>query len=163
MSIPNPITDTESELTLPVQGGREKSVARGLALQIMYEADCTRHQLPDIMKQHQLRGKFKPLTQVYLTTLVEGITEHQPCLDQIIQRSAATFPVKQLAIIDRNILRIALFEFGILQGLSVGIVVSEALKLGDNFGSDGTTSFINGVLGSVLNDQDGLQVMLDTC
>lgn len=70
-------------------------------------------------------------------------------LDNIIGRFAPAWPVEQLSPVDRNILRLAIFEFFIDNKVSAKIAINEAVELAKTFGSEGSHKFINGVLGSV--------------
>jgi len=89
----------------------------------------------------------------FLRLLVAGVVTNRPALDGIIARYAPEWPVDQLAIIDRNVLRLALYEIGCSQlQTPPKVVINEAVELAKRFGSDNSPRFVNGVLGSALEE-----------
>ena len=121
---------------------KERKQARALALQTLYEVDCVQHQPGSVI---DAQGS------AFLRWLVSGVVRHRPALDQLIHQFAPEWPVDQLAIIDRNILRLALYEIGAKEGdAPPKVVINEAVELAKSFGSDSSPRFINGVLGSAL-------------
>ena len=86
----------------------------------------------------------------FAETLLRGVMDHCPGLDNIIQRYAPAWPVKQLSLVDRNILRIALFELLYSPATPRKTAVNEAVELAKVFGSESSARFVNGVLGSVM-------------
>ncbi len=123
--------------------------ARSLALQALYELDCTRHRLGDVLNERldgaELSDKIRSLAR----ELITGVLEHQPVLDALIHRYAPEWPLDQIAIIDRNILRIAIYELGASRHTPVKVVINEAIELAKTFGTESTPRFVNGVLGSL--------------
>jgi N utilization substance protein B len=81
--------------------------------------------------------------------LVSGVMDNRAKLDAIIQTHASSFPVAQLSVIDRNILRLAIFELLTSGKGLVKVAINEAVELAKAFGSDSSPRFINGVLGAV--------------
>ena len=75
-------------------------------------------------------------------------------LDNFIAQHAPEWPLDQVATIDRNILRIALWEFGVQGKTPIKVVINEAIELSKEFGSDSTPRFVNGVLGSLADRQN---------
>ena len=86
----------------------------------------------------------------FAETLLRGVMDHCPGLDNVIQRYAPAWPVKQLSLVDRNILRIALFELLHSPTTPRKTAVNEAVELAKVFGSESSARFVNGVLGSVM-------------
>ena len=82
--------------------------------------------------------------------LAQGVTDNRPKLDNIIRLYATAWPVEQLPYVDRNILRIALFELLHTPDVPQKTVINEAVELAKMFGSDSSARFVNGVLGSVM-------------
>jgi N utilization substance protein B len=81
-------------------------------------------------------------------------------LDQFIAEHAPEWPLEQVAIVDRNILRIALWEFAVYGKTPIKVVINEAVELAKVYGSDSTPRFVNGVLGSLANRQNEIQQSL---
>jgi N utilization substance protein B len=84
--------------------------------------------------------------------LVLGVLARQAALDEVIGRYAPEWPVQQLAVIDRNILRMALFELAAAD-TPLKVAINEAVELAKSFGSDSSPRFVNGVLGSAVATQ----------
>lgn len=85
----------------------------------------------------------------FAQTLLSGVLDKREEIDQIIERTAPAWPAQQLAAIDRNLLRIAIREFLVDNLTPVGVAINEAVELAKKYGSDNSSRFINGVLGSV--------------
>ena len=88
--------------------------------------------------------------------LVEGVSTHQQRLDGLVGRYAPEWPVDQIAIIDRNILRMAIFEILMRDDTPVKVAINEAVELAKEFGSDSSGRFVNGVLGSLVSSEGGI-------
>ena len=86
--------------------------------------------------------------------LVEGVLARSQALDQVIQQFAPAWPVAQLAPVDRNILRIALLELLHNPDTPDKTAINEAVELAKVFGSDNSSKFVNGVLGSVIGNRE---------
>jgi N utilization substance protein B len=129
---------------------RIRRQARIAALQALFEIDAVRHSA-DIVLQRRFDDLVLPSEgQEFARFVVHGVLSHQEQLDEMIIAYAPEWPIDQMAIIDRNILRIALFEFIIDQGTPPKVAINEAVELAKTFGSDSSQRFVNGVLGTLL-------------
>lgn len=125
------------------------TLSRRIALQVLYESDTTQHD-PATVLARQLQERQPPAEAAeYARYLVENVIANQEDIDPIILRFAPEFPVAQIAVVDRNILRIAVLEMVIDQRQPVGVSIDEAVKLAKMFAADSAPGFINGVLGSL--------------
>lgn len=123
--------------------------ARIAALQALYESDCAGHD-PFAAIAHLVEEKPLPEEAVrFARELVSGVQSHTDAIDAMIQRFAPSFPVDQLAIIDRAILRLAIYELLFDKRAPVKVAINEAVELAKAFGSTNSARFVNGVLGSV--------------
>ena len=130
---------------------KERKQARTLALQALYEIDCVQHQPGHVVDARLAENQIGDQGSTFLRWLVSGVVRHWAELDRLIQQFAPEWPVDQLAIIDRNILRLALYEIGAKEAdAPAKVVINEAVELAKSFGSDSSPRFINGVLGSAL-------------
>jgi N utilization substance protein B len=126
--------------------------ARIIALQTLYELDCSAHQ-PNEILAHLLREKPLPDEAAdFARSLVNGVQQNKKNIDDVIRRFAPAFPVEQIAPIDRNILRLAIFEVLFDNRVPVKAAINEAIELAKSFGSDTSQKFVNGVLGSVVTE-----------
>jgi N utilization substance protein B len=123
--------------------------ARILALQALYEIDTTHHPV-GIVLDHRLAEEPLPEDgEAFARELITGVLEHQVALDDMIQRHAPEWPVDQMAVVDRNVLRIAIYEFSISHVTPIKVAINEAVELAKLFGSDSAPRFVNGVLGAL--------------
>jgi len=129
-------------------GPRRKG--RSLALQALYELDCARHKPDDVLLRLAEEQEFPEDVVAFARELVKGVIENRPRIDNIIARYAPAFPVDQIAIIDRNVLRLAIFEVLLDNKVPMKAAINEAVDLAKAFGSDSSPKFVNGVLGSVV-------------
>jgi len=124
--------------------------ARIIALQALFEIDCANHD-PQTVLGHRLEAR--PLPEegaAFAHKLIWGVLNHQEDLDRVIQTHAPEWPLEQIALIDRNILRLALYEILVDQETPYKVAINEAVELAKLFGSDSSSRFVNGVLGSVV-------------
>jgi N utilization substance protein B len=134
-------------MVIKMVGARRK--ARTIALQALYESDCSTHK-PNEVLDRLLQEKALPVEAADFTrSLVNGVHKNKKNIDDVIRRFAPAFPVEQIAPIDRNILRLAIFEVLFDNRVPVKAAINEAVELAKSFGSDTSQKFVNGVLGSV--------------
>ncbi|MCS7088366.1 MAG: transcription antitermination factor NusB [Thermoflexales bacterium] len=121
--------------------------ARILALQVLYEADLAGHDAEAVLARHLSEVNYSRAVRTYAEALVRGVLQSKAECDTIIARLAPEFPVDTLSPIDRNILRIALFEMR-KGAVPTKVAINEAVELAKLFGSESSPRFVNGVLGS---------------
>lgn len=139
---------------------KPRTRARSLALQVLYEVDIANHPPADIYK---LRLEETPLAEElseFARQIIFGVLPLTSTLDQIIARYAPEWPLDQIAAIDRNILRMALWEFAVYHDTPIKVAINEAVELAKQFGSDSAPRFINGVLGALADHQHEIQQAL---
>ena len=123
--------------------------ARVAALQSLYEADSSSHEpgraLERIVSEHHVPKDAAAFAQ----DLIERVRAQQDELDRLIAKTAPAWPVEQLSPVDRNILRLAICEMLGDNGTPVKAIINEAVELAKSFGSENSSKFINGVLGSI--------------
>jgi N utilization substance protein B len=127
-----------------------------LALQALYEIDCASHPPSVVLYRHLSENILTPTYAEFTRHLVNGVLTHQEVLDQFIHEHAPEWPLEQMAYIDRNILRMALFEFAIDGSTPTKVAINEAVELAKWFGSDSAPRFVNGVLGSLVERRDAI-------
>jgi len=128
-------------------GTRRK--ARIIALQALYEIDSVGRETGAVVKRFLAEGDLSEENKTFVHELVGGVIQNSDEIDRSIQRFAPAWPVEQIAIIDRNILRLAIFEILFDNKVPVKVAISEAVELAKSFGSENSARFVNGVLGSV--------------
>ena len=136
---------------------KPRTRARSLALQVLYEVDIAKHPPGEIFK---LRLEDAPLSDdlaEFARRIIFGILPLTETLDQLIARYAPEWPLDQIAAIDRNILRMALWEFAVYRETPLKVAINEAVELAKLFGSESAPRFINGVLGALAGHQNEIQ------
>ena len=130
--------------------------ARTAALKVLYEVDCVDHPLDQVFERH-LDGQPLPGEAVtFAKGLVGGVLDNLVFIDGVISSLAPTWPVSQLSIVDRSLLRLAVCELMVDRTTPPKVVINEMVELAKQFGSDGSPRFINGVLGSAVEMSEAL-------
>jgi N utilization substance protein B len=127
--------------------------ARIAALQELYELDCTKHKVEETSARLRAGETLAQEALGFSEELVKGVLQHKSELDALIKKFAPAFPVEQMPIIDRNILRLAIFEILFNDKTPSKVAINEAIELAKEFGSDASPRLINGVLGSITTER----------
>jgi N utilization substance protein B len=125
--------------------------ARVAALQALFEIDVVHHTVDVVLDRRMAELGLPTEGKKFAQHVVHGVLANQEQLDEMIVAYAPEWPIGQMAIVDRNILRIALYEFVIDQGTPPKVAINEAVELAKLFGSDSSQRFVNGVLGTFLS------------
>ena len=123
--------------------------ARRVTLETLYEYDLAEHPVGEVLQRRLEDNPMENAGVEFASQLVTGIIAYLDEIDKLIARYAPEWPLDQMAVIDRNILRIAIFEFLILGETPVKVAINEAVELAKTYASDSAPRFINGVLGSL--------------
>ena len=131
---------------------KERTYLRGIALQSLYEYDLTGHDISGI-----LINRFEPIEisddeKKFVIDLVTGVLNHKVTIDAMIEKYAVDWPLEQIAVIDRNIIRIAAYEFAVSKITPDKVAINESIELAKTFGSETAPKFVNGVLGSIADN-----------
>lgn len=139
---------------------KSRTRARGVALQVLYEIDIANHNPVEVF---QCRLEDSPLSDElaeFARQIIFGVIPLAHDLDLLIEKYAPEWPLDQIAAIDRNILRVSLWEFAIQRETPIKVAINEAVELAKQFGSDSAPRFINGVLGSLAEHKDEIHQIL---
>ena len=118
-------------------------------MQAMYEIDTTRHEAEEVLGRLLAEENLSGDNTAFVRQMVKQVVEHQAEIDGNIQRFAPAWPVEQLSAIDRNILRLAISEILFDNRVIIKVAINEAVELAKKFGSESSSKFVNGVLGSI--------------
>lgn len=140
---------------------KPRTRARSAALQALYEIDLVNHPVGSVIQQRIEEFKLDGKLSEFARQIVLGIWPMVETLDHFIAENAPEWPLDQVAIVDRNILRIALWEFAVYRKTPIKVAINEAVELAKVYGSDSTPRFVNGVLGSLANRLNEIQQALD--
>jgi N utilization substance protein B len=136
---------------------KARTRARSIALQALYEIDLTGHAPSSVIETRIADETLDEKMAEFAREIVQGVWPIVYELDQFIAEHAPEWPLEQVAIIDRNILRIALWELAVNDDVPVKVAINEAVELAKSFGSDSSPRFVNGVLGSLAVRQNEIR------
>ncbi len=139
---------------------KPRTKARSVALQALYEIDLTDHGIGTVMEERLAVTVLDERLQDFAYQIVRGIVPIRKFLDKHIAEHAPEWPIDQVSTIDRNLLRIALWELAVFGETPVKVAINEAIELAKIFGSDSTPRFVNGVLGSLAGQVNELKKLL---
>ena len=134
----------------PRQPRAGRHPARRVALQTLFEIDFNRADPKETWERGSFRAGLTENAAAFAWQLIEGVMEHKKTLDEEIQQLAPEFPITQMAPVDRNVLRIALYELRVLGDAPAAAIIDEAVELAKMFGSEVAPKFVNGVLATAV-------------
>ncbi len=132
---------------------KPRTKARAVALQALYEIDLCGHAPEIVLGERFAEAELEDNLVSFVRQIVNGVWPLVEQLDHFIAQHAPEWPLDQVAVIDRNILRIALWEIALCEQTPMKVAINEAVELSKVYGSDSTPRFVNGVLGSLANRQ----------
>ena len=127
-------------------GGRRRS--REYALQVLFQLDLAGRSPAEVLDQFWSGVEAEPAVREFTEQLVHGVTERRAALDRRIASAAEHWRLERMAVVDRNVLRMALHE--LLCGTSpAAVVIDEAVEIAKRFGGEGSGAFVHGLLDSI--------------
>jgi len=136
---------------------KPRTKARSVALQALYEIDIANHSIGTVLETRFAEEDLDERLAEFASQIVQGVVPIRDLLDKFISEHAPEWPIDQVSIIDRNLLRIALWEFAINGETPVKVAINETIELAKIFGSDSTPRFVNGVLGSLATRENEIR------
>jgi len=132
-----------------------RHLARTIAMQTLYEWDFNGRVTTDLVGLlHENFKQFAPdfSDQGFSEAIIRGIMEHQEAIDATIVKYAPEWPLDQITIVDRNVLRIGVFELTFAPDVPPKVAINEAIEVAKGFGGESSGKFVNGVLGAIFRD-----------
>ncbi len=124
--------------------------ARALAMQTLYEWDFRgKKKDPQEILNYNLQNIDAKVEEEFVRSLIAGVMKHQEEINKKIEEAAPEWPLEQIATVDRNILRIAIYELLYCPDIPPKVAINEAIELGKTYGGINSSKFINGVLGTI--------------
>jgi N utilization substance protein B len=139
---------------------KARTRARGVALQALYEIDIANHPAGQVLENRLQDEPLSDELQEFARQIIVGVLPIRLELDEVIARYAPEWPMDQIATIDRNIMRMAVWEMAIKGETPLKVIINEAVELAKLYGSDSAPRFINGVLGSLSEHQNEISQMI---
>jgi len=124
--------------------------ARRALLQVLYEVDTSGHALDNSLQWVLEQAHLGEQSDAFVRQLAHQVLVHHKELDDEIQRHAPSWPVEQLPVVDRNILRIAIYEVKLSKETPPKVAINEAVELAKHFSGESSRRFVNGVLGALM-------------
>ncbi|MBI2041988.1 MAG: transcription antitermination factor NusB [Candidatus Nealsonbacteria bacterium] len=136
-----------------------RHLSRSIAMQSLYEWDFNgkKPDSLDIIVDRNIKEYGPGLEDSgFVKQIIKGVMDHLPQIDKIIEKSAPEWPIEQITSVDRNVLRIGLYELihANKEEVPPKVAINEAIELAKSFGGESSGKFINGVLGTVYKEID---------
>jgi len=150
MTIPSDVPQASS-----IKGGSSRRLARQLALQLLFQQEFqTRHA---VWEEKFWQNQSASVTvRAFATSLLQGVKDHQTDIDYLIQKFAVDWSITRMPVVDRNILRCAIYELLWEPDIPAAVTINEAIELAKRFADDEAQRFVNGILDHILRDDQRL-------
>jgi N utilization substance protein B len=129
-------------------GARRK--ARELALQMLFQHDMSGNGPDQIIATFEELQKSKPNTREFATKIFRGTVDHMNDIDEMIQNQAENWRLSRMAAVDRNIIRMSVYEFLHENDTPKLVIIDEAIEIAKKYGTQKSSQFINGILDGIL-------------
>jgi N utilization substance protein B len=140
---------------------KSRTKARGLAMQALYELDMTDHKVGDVISTSLATSNLSEELKDFSQRIISEIYPIRETLDEIIEEHAPEWPINQVSSVDKNLIRIALWEFAIFGETPLKVAINESIELAKEYGSDSSPRFINGVLGSLASKKNEIKTTIN--
>ncbi len=131
-----------------------RHLSRTIVMQSLYEWDFRQELDIDTIAKRNVSQFDAETDGDYITSSIHGVMKNISKIDPLIQKAAPEWPIDQIAVIDKTVLRLATYELLIAREVPPKVVINEAVELAKAFGSDNSSKFINGVLGTLYRQSD---------
>src|SRR3989338_8742245 len=131
-------------------GTRRK--ARELALQVLYQMEMQGAEPKAVLARLGTDGDVTPAIREFATDVVEGTYRNKKEIDDLIERHSTNWKLPRMAVVDRNILRLAVYELLYLHEVPTLVALNEAIEIAKRFGTENSSAFINGILDNIAKE-----------
>lgn len=131
-----------------------RHLSRTIAMQSLFEWDFNNREgnLKEIIRTHMAEfGESKDEGE-FIFDLAEGVAKNIDAIDQVLAKHAPEWPMDQVPVVDRNVLRLGVYELMFLKQVPPKVAINEAVELGKTFGGESSGKFVNGVLGTIYKE-----------
>lgn len=130
---------------------RKRTLSRECALQILYQLEINKDDLPSVLADFWSQNGIDADTSVreFADSLVTGTRENIAKLDEVISKCADNWQISRMAVVDRNILRLATYEMLFIEDIPPKVSINEAIELAKKYGDTESNKFVNGVLDKI--------------
>jgi len=130
---------------------RKRTLARECALKILYRIEISKEPVDDSLKDFWLQAaeSINEEARDFAETLVKGTCENIKSIDEVISRHADNWNISRMAVIDRNIMRMSVYEMLYREDIPPNVSINEAIELAKKYGDVDSGKFVNGILDKV--------------
>ena len=129
---------------------RKRTLAREIALKILYSIDITKEPLEDCLEKFwENESKVDEAVREFTNFLVSGVVAHREEVDKVISKYAENWEMERMATVDRNIMRIACFELMFTDDIPPKVAINEAIDIAKKYGDKDSGKFVNGILDKI--------------
>lgn len=139
-----------------------RRISRELALRALFQTDVGRAAVEEAVASCDAQGRYSAQTLDFARELALGTAKHRDPIDRLIEKYARDWTLDRMANVDRNVLRLAIFELLYLPDIPPGVTVDEAVELAKKYSTAESGRFVNGILGNMVRNLDGELAELDT-
>ncbi|MBL7068955.1 MAG: transcription antitermination factor NusB [Candidatus Omnitrophica bacterium] len=133
---------------------RKRTKARECALQVLYQIDITRKECDYCLKDFwQAKTEADDSIREFASQLVKGVVDNQKKIDGVISGYATNWNIDRMAVVDRNILRLASFELLFLKDIPPKVSINEAVDIAKKYGDKDSGKFVNGILDKIAKEE----------
>ena len=125
--------------------------ARTTTLQVLYEVDSVDHKWEDVIERVLNKSKLGTNSDSFVRNLVKGVMDNTTEIDILISRLAHSWPIDQMAAVDRSLLRMAIYELLFESSSPPKVIINEAVEIAKGFGGENSSKFMNGILGTLVD------------
>ena len=129
--------------------------AREFALQMLYQFDVS-NEFEYLINEFWSKKDVPDDVKEFADNIVEGVVKNLHSIDNMLIRSAANWSIDRMALVDRNIMRIAVYELLFIKNIPVKVTINEAIEIAKRFGGEESSAFINGILDKIIKDYKDL-------
>ena len=129
--------------------------AREFALQMLYQFDVS-NEFEYLINEFWSNKEVPDDVKEFADNIVEGVVKNLHSIDNMLIESAANWSIDRMAVVDRNIMRIAVYELLFIKNIPVKVTINEAIEIAKRFGGEESSAFINGILDKIIKDYKDL-------
>lgn len=132
---------------------RKRTKARECALKILYQIEIAKDEPKDSVRIYWQSHKEEKSIKDFATRLIEGIFENKKIIDELISKYTTNWQINRMAVVDRNVMRLATFELLFMEEIPPKVAINEAVDLAKKFGDIDSGKFVNGVLDKIHKEE----------
>lgn len=132
---------------------RARSKARDIALCLLYQIEIVGIEPQEVFLSDLAKSVKNPLIIDFFSQLVKGVVSQKEKIDSLIKKYAQNWEIKRMAVIDRNILRLSVFELFFLKDIPPKVSINEAIELAKRYGDLDSARFVNGILDKIYKSE----------